>query len=246
MDKVIAAYKEAFATPFNVFLLLFTIGMLLFWWSAHWWQTPERVKKRAIFLSPKHTQYLQSKLRKNPESTFTKVLDFITIQVWLWVFTITVIIEVYICGLQGDQAWRFGLPVILSWGTSMTIQFLYPVIVPNRWDMFDRELPVRAIRLEQFKKSDSVNGLLYNGLPSNHLGMMLAGAVLCFFIDQSTSTWWVWSLGIVFFLLLGTFFSFSVIYLGEHYIWDLIASIIVYLPIMTVVFTVLNIMVPIS
>ena len=246
MDDVLAAYEEAFATPLNVFLLFLTIGMLLFWWSAHWWQTPDRVKKRAVFFSPKPTQYLQAKLRINPDSTFTKVLDFITIQVWLWVFTITVVIEVYICGLQGDQAWRYGLPVILSWGTSMTIQFIYPVIVPNRWDMFDRELPVKPLRLEQFKKSDTVNGLLYNGLPSNHLGMMLAGAVLCFFISQTNSSWWVWSLGIIFFILLGIFFSFSVIYLGEHYIWDLIASIAVYIPIMVVVFAILNIMVPMS
>ncbi len=245
MDDVITAYKEAFATPLNVFLLFLTIGMLLFWWSAHWWQTPERVKQRAVFFSPKYTQYLQSKFRTNPESTFTKILDFLTIQVWLWVFTITVVIEVYICGLQGDQAWRYGLPVILSWGTSMTIQFLYPVIVPNRWDVFGRELPVKALRLEQFKKSDTVNGLLYNGLPSNHLGMMLAGAVLCLFIGQ-TSSWWVWTLGIIFFLLLGAFFSFSVIYLGEHYIWDLISSAVVYIPIMIVVFIVLNIFVPIS
>jgi hypothetical protein len=245
MDDIIAAYEEAFATPLNVFLLFLTIGMLGFWWSAHWWQTPDRVKRRAVFFSPKPTQYLQSKLRTNPNSTFTKVLDFITIQIWLWVFTITVVIEVYICGLQGDQAWRFGLPVILSWGTSMTIQFIYPVIVPNRWDMFGRELPVKALRLEQFKKSDTVNGLLYNGLPSNHLGMMIAGAVLCLFIDTVASSWWVWSLGIVFFILLGIFFSFSVIYLGEHYIWDLIASILVYIPIMVVVFAVLNILVPI-
>ena len=240
MEDVIAAYQEAFATPFNVFLLFLTIGMLIFWWSAHWWQTPERVRKRAIFFSPKPTQYLQRVLRKNPDSLFTRVLDFTTIQIWLWVFTITVIIQVYICGLQGDQAWRYGLPVILSWGTSMTIQFIYPVIVPNRWDQFPpRELPVKALRLEQFKQSDSVNGLLYNGLPSNHLGMMLAGAILSYYISLSSS-WWVWQALVVFFILLALFFSFSVIYLGEHYIWDLLASIVVYLPIMVIVFAVTN------
>ncbi|MHA2139708.1 MAG: hypothetical protein ACW98G_17625, partial [Candidatus Hodarchaeales archaeon] len=132
MDNIIAAYTEAFATPLNVFLLLVTIGMLILWYSAHWWQTPDKVHKRAKFFSPRPTQILQEKLRTN--ATVTKILDFSTMQLWLWAFTITVVIEVYICGLQGDQAWRYGLPVILSWATSMTIQFLYPVIVPNRWN----------------------------------------------------------------------------------------------------------------
>jgi membrane-associated phospholipid phosphatase len=245
VDNVLASYQEAFATPFNVFLLLLTIGMLLFWWSAHWWQTPERVRKKAIFFSPKPTQYLQRVLRKNPTSLFTRILDFATIQIWLWVFTITVVLEVYMCGLQGNQAWRYGLPVILSWGTSMTIQFIYPVIVPNRWDEFPpRKLEIQALRLEQFKQSDNVNGLLYNGLPSNHLGMMLAGAVLSYFISLSSS-WWLWQALIVFFILLGAFFSFSVIYLGEHYIWDLLASFVVYVPIMISVFTLTNIINPI-
>ncbi|MHA2108724.1 MAG: phosphatase PAP2 family protein [Candidatus Hodarchaeales archaeon] len=243
MDNIIAAYTEAFATPLNVFLLLVTIGMLILWYSAHWWQTPDKVHKRAKFFSPRPTQILQEKLRTN--ATVTKILDFSTMQLWLWAFTMTVVIEVYICGLQGDQAWRYGLPVILSWATSMTIQFLYPVIVPNRWNDFGRELPIIPLRLEQFKSSDNVNGLLYNGLPSNHLGLMLAGAILCYFISLS-SPWWVWTAGIVFFILLGIFFCFSVIYLGEHYIWDLIASIVVYVPIMFGVFSILNSLVPMS
>ncbi len=243
MDNILAAYEEAFATPLNVFLLLVTIGMLILWYSARWWQTPDKVHKRAKFFSPKPTQYLQTKLRTKEK--MTKILDFLTMQLWLWAFTITVIIEVYICGLQGDQAWRYGLPVILSWGTSMTIQFLYPVIVPNRWDAFGRDLPIIPLRLEQFKQSDNVNGLLYNGLPSNHLGLMMAGAILCYFIGL-TSSWWVWTAGIVFFLVLGTFFCFSVIYLGEHYIWDLVASIVVYVPIMFGVFSILTSLVPMS
>ena len=243
MDDIIAAYTEAFATPFNVFLLLLTIGMLLFWWSAHWWQTPERVKRRAIFFSPKATVLLQS--FRSDDGPLTRAVDFVTQQVWLWVFTITVILEVYMCGLQGDQAWRYGIPVILSWGTSMTIQFLYPVIVPIRWSDFDRKLPVVPIRLEQFKQSDVTNGLLYNGLPSNHLGMMLAGVILSLFISES-DPWhgWIWIM--LFFLVLALFFCVSVIYLGEHYIWDLFASIVVYVPIMFITFNIANILVPMT
>jgi membrane-associated phospholipid phosphatase len=242
MDDIIAAYTEAFATPFNVFLLLLTISMLLFWWSAHWWQTPERVKKRARFYSPKATQYLQKFRGDGP---LTKAVDFVSQQVWLFVFSITVALEVYICGLQGDQAWRYGLPVILSWGTSMTIQFVFPVIVPIRWNDFGRELPVVPIRLQQFKQSDVTNGLLYNGLPSNHFGMMLAGVILSLFIAQN-DPWHGWIIAMFVFLVLALFFCVSVIYLGEHYIWDLLASIVVYVPIMLIVFNISNVLIPMT
>ncbi|UCG04532.1 MAG: phosphatase PAP2 family protein [Candidatus Heimdallarchaeota archaeon] len=243
LNEIIEAYQEAFAVPFNVFLLLLMIVMLIFWLSANKWQTPDRVRNRAIFMNPNPTQFLQKHLRSN--ETLGKFLDFITIQVWFWVFAVTVAIEIFICGLQGENAWRYGIMVLTAWGTSMTIQFLFPVVVPIRWDQFDRELPVVPIRLLKFKQSDNVNGLLYNGLPSNHFGMMLAGALLCFFFFLNDS-WSGWIVGILFFLILVTFFSFSVIYLGEHYIWDLIASIFVYAPIMVVIKIILDILVPIT
>lgn len=237
-NDVVVAYQEAFATPFNVFLLLLMFVMLLFWLSANKWQTPDRVRRRAIFMNPKHTQFLQKHLR----SSF---LDFITIQVWFWVFAITVVVEIFICGMQGREAWRYGIAVMSAWGTSMTIQFLFPVVVPIRWDKFERELPVVPIRLLKFKQSDNVNGLLYNGLPSNHFGMMLSGALLCWFFSLN-DPWWVWYLGIIFFLILSLFFCFSVIYLGEHYVWDLIASLFVYVPIILVIKFSLDILFPMT
>ncbi|MFX0122353.1 MAG: phosphatase PAP2 family protein [Candidatus Hodarchaeota archaeon] len=243
LNEIVEAYQEAFAVPFNVFLLLLMIGMLIFWLSANKWQTPDRVRNRAIFMNPKPTQFLQKHLRSH--ETLAKVLDFLTIQVWFWVFAVTVVIEIFICGLQGKEAWRYGIMVLTAWGTSMTIQFMFPVVVPIRWDEFDRELPVIPIRLLKFKQSDNVNGLLYNGLPSNHFGMMLAGALLCLFFSFNDS-WFGWYGGIIFFLTLAAIFSFSVIYLGEHYIWDLIASIFVYVPIMTVIKMSLDILVPMT
>ncbi|MHA1214793.1 MAG: phosphatase PAP2 family protein [Candidatus Hodarchaeales archaeon] len=238
MSDWVEAYKEAFSTPFNVFLLLLMFVMLLFWLSANRWQTPERVKKRAIFFSPRPTQILQQKFRN-------KYLDFITQQVWFWVFIISVVLEVFICGLQGKDAWRYGIMVLPAWATSMTIQFLFPVIVPIRWDKFGRELPVIPIRLQQFKQSDNVNGLLYNGLPSNHLGMMLAGILLAVFIAEQDPSieWYILAL---FFIVLALFFCFSVIYLGEHYIQDLIASALVYPPIMIVIKIILDINFPLT
>jgi hypothetical protein len=245
----IKAYQEAFSTPFNVFLLALMFGMLLFWWSAHLWQTPERVRQRALFFSPKPTQFLQQHLREN-RPTLGGILDFICMHIWLWVFALTIVLEVYICGLQGKEAWRYGVITLLAWGTSMTIQFLYPVIVPNRWDQFGKELPVVPIRLIKFPQSDNVNGLLYNGLPSNHFGMMIAGALLSLFFygedrfyGPGFSGWLI--LG-GFFILLGVSFIFATIYLGEHYLIDFVASIFVYIPIMVVTKFILDILVPMS
>lgn len=241
MEDVIAAYQEAFASPFNVFLLVLMIGMLIFWWSAHFWQTPERVRRRARFFSPKPTQILQKYCRSN--DTGRKILDFITPQVWLWGFILSIFIEFHICALQAGEAWRYGVATLLSWGTSMTIQFMFPVIVPIRWDQFDKELPVIAIRLGNFKQSDHVNGLLYNGLPSNHLGMMLVGVILSL-VSFSRNPWPGYLFLLVFFISIALFFSFSVIYLGEHYVQDLIASIFVFIPIMILMLFILDFLFP--
>ncbi len=243
MEEIIKIYEEAFSTRFNIVMLGLMIAMLLFWWSAHKWQTPDRVRRRAIFFSPKPTQFLQSKLRSN--ETLRKILDFATPQVWLWAFVLSLFIEFHICGLQGKEAWRYGVATLFTWGTSMAIQFMFPVIVPIRWDKFDRELPVVAIRLGNFKQSDNVNGLLYNGLPSNHLGMMLVGIILSL-ISYGRNPWDGYLILASFFLLLAIVFSFSVIYLGEHYVQDLLVSLILFIPEMTIILTILEILVPIA
>ena len=75
--------------------------------------------------------------------------------------------------------------------------------------------------------------------------MMLAGVILSLFIAQS-DPWHGWIILTFFFLVLALFFCVSVIYLGEHYIWDLLASIVVYVPIMLLVFNITNILVPMT
>jgi len=243
MVDVATAYQEAFKSPFNLFLLFLVVVLLLFWWSAHLWQTPERVRRRAIFFSPRPTQILQKYFRRN--ETTRKILDFITPQIWLWGFTISMVIEFHLCALQGGEAWRFGVATLITWGTSMTIQFLFPVIVPIRWDKFDREIPVVAIRLDNFKQSDNVNGLLYNGLPSNHFGFMLLGAILSF-VSYLKDPWVGFIILFIFFVSISSFFCFSVIYLGEHYVQDLIASLVVFLPLMTILLSLIDIVFPLA
>ena len=132
-----------------------------------------------------------------------------------------------ICLYQGGEAWRIGIPVVTAVSASLFIQLTFPVVVPIRYGDFGREVPVRLIRMELMESTDKVNGLLYNGLPSNHLGMIITGVWICLTI-YSTDNWFGW---VIIALVLGFFallFMFTVLYLGEHYWQDLVAAIVVY------------------
>ncbi|MHA2364541.1 MAG: phosphatase PAP2 family protein [Candidatus Hodarchaeales archaeon] len=211
---------SAFTTPINLVALFAMILMLIGWYSARLWQTPEFVEKRIRFFSPRVTQILQEKFRSKP-------LDWFTTQIWFWVFGTSIFIQWFICMYQGPEAWRYGFPIVTTVISSMTIQLLYPVVVPIRYGDFGREIPVQLIRFETFESSDIVNGLLYNGLPSNHLGMVITGLWLTIKVN-SIDPWSGYIVLFVFFVLLAISFIFSVLYLGEHYWQDLLASCIVY------------------
>ena len=107
------------------------------------------------------------------------------------------------------------------------------MVVPIRYGDFGKENPVKLIRMGVMKNSDKINGLLYNGLPSNHLGMVVTGAWLSLVI-YSTDPWTGWIVIAAIFVMSAIFFMFTVLYLGEHYYHDLIAAIIVYLTVLTV------------
>ena len=227
---------NAFTTPINLICLGWVFFQLFIWWTARKWQSVEMVKKRAIFLNPRPTQILQNHLR-------SKIMDIITSHVWFWFFVIAILLEMFICGMQGQHAWRFGLPIMVSWMVSMTIQLLVPVVVPIRWEDFGRPNPVETIRFSVFKSSDKANGLLYNGLPSNHLGLMIAGFILCILVAlRNPHPFWLFLAA--FFVFISVFFSFSVIYLGEHYIHDLIVSCILFPPIVLAVYIFVSILFP--
>ena len=195
--------------------------MLAVWWSARFWQTSEFVEKRARFFNPKWTILFQKKFR----SSF---LDKFTSGVWFWGFTFTIFFMWFIILFQGEKAWRIGVFVLATVTTSLSIQIFFPVIVPIRYSDFNKPMDnFEPIRLNKYKTSDLVNGLLYNGLPSNHFGMMLTGVSICLYIN-SYDPWDIYIVCALIFLIIAIIFAFSVIYLGEHYPQDMLASIIVY------------------
>ncbi|OLS28135.1 MAG: hypothetical protein HeimC3_00960 [Candidatus Heimdallarchaeota archaeon LC_3] len=221
--------------PNNLIAVIYMLTMLAVWWSARFWQTPEFVGRRARFFSPKWTILFQKKFR-------SKLLDDITSAVWFWGFTITIFLMWGISLFQGGVAWRIGVFVLATVTTSLLIQILFPVIVPMRYPDFNKPTKnFEPIRLITHKNTDIVNGLLYNGLPSNHFGMMLTGAFICFYV-YNYDPWYVWIVIAIIFLFIAFIFAFSVIYLGEHYPHDLLASLIVY-PIGLVVYNEISIII---
>lgn len=225
-EFTLAKGVSAFTTPINIVTLVYMVLMLSFWYSARFWQTPEKINKRVRFYSPKITQVLQKKFEHPFINWFTSVF-------WFWIFGTSIFLMWFICMFQGENAWRYGVPVVTAVSTSLFIQIAYPVVVPIRYGDFGKEVPVKLIRFEVMENSDKVNGLLYNGLPSNHLGMVVTGIWLSLVV-YNTDQWTGWIVIAVIFVFMALIFCFAVLYLGEHYWQDLVAAVIVYLVMLSI------------
>ena len=217
---------SAFTSPMNLATLVYMIFIIIFWYSARYWQTPEKIRQRVRFFNPRVTQVLQAKFR-------SPLLDKFMSFFWFWIFGTSVFLMWFICMFQGAGAYIYGIPVVTATSTSLFIQVIYPVVVPIRYEDFGKPLPVTIIRFEAMgANTDKINGLLYNGLPSNHLGMVVTGLWLSLSIN-AVDPWTGWIVFAVAFLILGLIFMFAVLYLGEHYWQDLVAAIVVYMTILT-------------
>ncbi len=125
--------------------------------------------------------------------------------------------------------WKIGFSAVFTLNLSLVIQLAFPVVVPIRYPDFNKKVEgFDLIRLNVSESSDVFNGFLYNGLPSNHLGLVITGIWLAW-VSYSLSPWTGWIVISVVFVILAFLFSFCVIYLGEHYPQDLIAAALVYL-----------------
>lgn len=220
-DFTIYKAVQTLTNPIDLLILFYMLVLLFFWQSAKIWQTKSRIEKRAIFFSPKYTIVLQKMFRSN-------FLDKFTSFVWYAVLVLSVYLISFICLFQGNNLIRIGLSVLFALNISFLIQLMFPVIVPVRYHDFGISIEgFEPIRKTSMKNSDRVNGLLYNGLPSNHVGLVVAGAWLCWNIN-TYDPWYGWIVFFLMFIVLIFLFSFSVIYLGEHYIQDIIAALIIF------------------
>ena len=213
---------SAFTSTTNLAALAYMMILIFFWYSARYWQTPDKIRARVKFFDPSITKKFQDRFR-------SPFLDWFCSVFWFWIFGVSIFLMWFICMFQGPEAYKYGIPVITAVTASMFIQIMYPVVVPIRYADFGKELPVRLIRMDTMgSNTDKVNGLLYNGLPSNHLGMVVTGLWLCLTI-YNIDPWTGWIVLAIGFVILALIFMFSVLYLGEHYWQDLVAAVVVYL-----------------
>ena len=232
-----AKIVETVTDPANLIVVIYMLIVTVFWLSARSLQKPDVIRKRVIFFSPKYTILLQKKFR-------SKYMDFLTSYTWFFVFIFAIFSLFFISLFLGNNLWRVGFAAVFTLNISLVIQLAYPVVVPVRYPDFGIEPKgFEIIRLNVSESSDVFNGFLYNGLPSNHLGLVITGMWLSW-VSYTISPWTGWLVIMLVFFLLALVFAFSVIYLGEHYPQDLIAAAIVYLGGLTITYWIITALYP--
>jgi len=115
-----------------------------------------------------------------------------------------------------DRMWKLALGFLFCWMAQGTLQVLIaaasPVRIPGNG--------VDFIRYEVFPLSDAMIGIKYGAIPSGHVG----APVILFLAGRLRNIKWAQWLALLFFIA----FWFTILYLGEHYIIDGLASLIVY------------------
>lgn len=217
-----AKVLETVTNPTNLIVIIYMLIVMVFWLSARSLQKPEVIKKRAIFFSPKYTIMFQKKFR-------SKFMDVFTSYTWFFVFIFAIFSLYFICLFLGENLWKIGFSAVFTLNISLVIQLVFPVVVPVRYPDFNKNVEdFEIIRLNVSESSDVFNGFLYNGLPSNHLGLVITGMWLAW-VSNTLTPWTGWIVIMLVFLVIAFVFAFCVIYLGEHYPQDLIAAALVYL-----------------
>jgi len=117
------------------------------------------------------------------------------------------------------KMWKLALGFLACWIAQGTLQLAIgaasPIRIPGNG--------VDFIRYEVFPLSENMMGIKYGAVPSGHIG----APIILFLAGRLRNIKWAQWLAVCFFLL----FGFTVLYLGEHYIIDGVASAIIY-PIM--------------
>ena len=213
---------ETVTDPTNLIIVIYMLIVTVFWLSARTLQKPEVIKQRAIFFSPKYTIMFQKRFR-------SKFMDIFTSYIWFFVFIFAIFSLYFICLFLGTEMWKIGFSAVFTLNLSLVIQLIYPVVVPVRYPDFNKKVEgFEIIRFNVSESSDVFNGFLYNGLPSNHLGLVITGMWLAW-TSYTLSPWTGWLVIMFVFFILAVLFAFCVIYLGEHYPQDLIAAVVIYL-----------------
>ncbi len=144
------------------------------------------------------------------------VLDYFLAYSWVVIF-LTVASFYYLLAVTAERDfWRYGLAFWATWITQYTLQLIVNLASPMR----DPSRDIAFIRYEVFPWSENIVGLKYGAFPSGHIGVTL----LVFMIARDRGASWVQKMALG---CLGIMF-WAILYLGEHYLIDALASAILY------------------
>ncbi|MFX0115927.1 MAG: phosphatase PAP2 family protein [Candidatus Hodarchaeota archaeon] len=120
-------------------------------------------------------------------------------------------------GYRARPAWVYGLPMICFQQLDILIWLVWPVAPPIRW--IPEGSGVAAIRTHWLPWSDDVITYYYSALPSGHGSVTIAGFLAAHYSGQKKFR--------AFFFIEWFLVTFTIVYLGEHYWLDPVASIMV-------------------
>ncbi|MFX0197056.1 MAG: phosphatase PAP2 family protein [Candidatus Hodarchaeota archaeon] len=196
----------------NVALLLLGIAYFVFYQTRQFSENLQKIAADSIIFSSSVTETLQIYVLTHFPNTFW-IIDWIAALLYVFAFTFVLASLLLVMITTGREAWRYGLAWLACGLVQFSLQILFPVLVPIR-----SSKDIRPIRKEIWPSSEKLVGIKYGGIPSGHFGYSIFGILLTKRINYRRMN---------FLYILNTLiFPPIVLYLGEHYIVDLVASLI--------------------
>ncbi|MFX0113773.1 MAG: phosphatase PAP2 family protein [Candidatus Hodarchaeota archaeon] len=209
--------KRFFSNKGNIAVFFFGAFIPVFYLA---WRPAELEKKMTPYTYPSTlTQWLQDLLG----------IDTITAWAFSWIYMSFHIMSIGLLyflayfaereneGYRARPAWVYGLPMICFQQLDILIWLIWPVAPPIRW--IPEGSGVVAIRTRWLPWSDDLITYYYSALPSGHGSVTIAGFLTAHYSGQKKFR--------AFFFFEWFLVSFTILYLGEHYWLDPVASIMV-------------------
>ena len=198
----------------NVALFLLGIVIAVFHQTRQFSENLHEIAATSIIFSSAVTETLQVYVLTHFPNTFW-IFDWVVSLLYVFGFLFVMAVLIITMITTGREAWRYGLALLACWIVQISLQMLFPVLVPIRVNK-----DIRPIRKEIWPWSEKMMGLKYGGIPSGHFGYSIFGVLLTKRIQYRRM-----NAIYVFYTLI---VPLLVLYLGEHYIVDLVVSLILF------------------
>ena len=198
----------------NVALLLLGIAYVVFYQTRQFSENLREIAADSIIFSPSVTETLQVYVLNHFPNTFW-IFDWIVSLLYVFAFTFVLVSLILTVITTGREAWRYGLALLACSLVQLSLQVLFPVLVPIRSNK-----DIRPIRKEIWPWSEKLIGVKYGGIPSGHFGYSIFGVLLTRRLHYRMMN--------AFYVFNTLIFPPIVLYLGEHYIIDLVVSLILF------------------